>query len=153
MITITVRGMNRVDNSLRKLASQMPQIVDKVMQPWAQSARAALKSTPYPAPNTRKMRWVSEKQRRYVMAAIRDGRIKVPYRRTGNLANRWSAQRLKPGSWEIKNSARYAVYVVGKNQYWMHAGRWWIASDEVSKLTGKLVDELTKELKRVWEAG
>lgn len=33
--------------------------------------------------------WRSEKQRRYVMAMIRNGTIKIPYRRTQGLRNRW----------------------------------------------------------------
>ena len=131
MVEIEFKGFNRVQNSLRKLASQMPQLVDRAARPWAQETRGFLKSKPYPAKRA---------GQRYV--------------RTGRLANSWSAARNQPGVWAIKNSAPYSVYVVGKGtQAWMHVGRWWIAVNEVGQLTFKLTAAISKELRNVWEAG
>lgn len=56
--------------------------------------------------------WFSAKQRRYVMAAIRKGVIKVPYQRTGTLAASW---RVTGSGVEAQatSAAPYASYVVG----------------------------------------
>lgn len=56
--------------------------------------------------------WRSERQRRYVMAAIRDGRITVPYRRTQRLRRGW--QVVGSGTDTIiVNETPYAGYVMG----------------------------------------
>lgn len=153
--SLTIFGHNRVENALRRLALDLPHITGRVAYKWAQRTRAVLKSTPYPERNTQRMRWVSERQRRYVMAAIRRGDITVPYTRTGNIANRWSAQRLDTGA-ILKNSADYARYVVGdvqgQGQYWMHRNRWYrarvIVDGEIPKLRRELKEEILKEWTR-----
>jgi hypothetical protein len=156
-LSFEFRGTNRVANVLRKFASQFPEIVDKPMGAWAQRSRGVLKSTPYPKKNTERWRgrWASDKQRRYVMAAIRRGDIRVPYQRTGGLANRWSAARIKPGLWTIKNSAPYAIWVVSQDDQHkiFHKGRWWIAYNELGKLTIHLVRDISAEIGREWEKG
>ena len=153
-ISIKVDGVNRVENKLRGLASKLPKITQDASYKWAQEQRAMLKSLkPSPARNTKKMRWKSEKQRRYVMARIRDGSIKVPYQKTGNLANRWSARRVDPAGAEIRNSASYAKYVVGQRQYYMHAGRWYKARDEVLKKRGDLTKMIRTAIVAAWRSG
>lgn len=58
--------------------------------------------------------FVSERQRRYFFAALRDGRIKMPYRRSGNLAKRWGQAEADGGLTQIVgNDASYAPFVVG----------------------------------------
>ena len=54
--------------------------------------------------------WASDKQRKFVMASIRDGRIKIPYRRTQTLARNWKTY----GSGRnqiVANETPYAQYV------------------------------------------
>jgi hypothetical protein len=89
----------------------------------------------YPAQRSRKRnpgQFVSERQRRFVMASIRDGRIVVPYKRTGKLGQSWT--------WEITRHSngltgkvgtnlgmgiKYAPYVQAHGrQAQMHAGNW-----------------------------
>lgn len=153
-LSFEFRGTNRVANALRRLASQMPQVVDTAMGPWSQETRAALKAAGKGIPrNTEKMRWVSEKQRKFVMASIRDGSIQVPYRRTGRMSSSWSARRNSPGVWVIMNSAPYAVYVVGNPQYWMHSSRWYVAEDEIRKKAPELAKKVARALGRAWAAG
>jgi hypothetical protein len=58
--------------------------------------------------------FVSEKQRRYFFAALRDGSIKTPYRRSGNLSKRWGQTEEDAGLTQvIGNDAGYAPYVIG----------------------------------------
>jgi hypothetical protein len=58
--------------------------------------------------------FVSEKQRRYFFAALRDGNIKMPYRRSGNLSKRWGQSEADGGLTQIVgNDAGYASFVLG----------------------------------------
>jgi hypothetical protein len=72
--------------------------------------------------------FVSEKQRRYVMALVREG--KVPYKRTvsAGLQGAWT-QRIQQSFTglvgEIGNRKRYAMYVQGaERQALIHRGNW-----------------------------
>lgn len=51
--------------------------------------------------------FVSDKQRRFVMANIRKGIIQIPRKRTGTLGRSWSVQE--------RHSADRLVYVIGSN--------------------------------------
>jgi hypothetical protein len=56
----------------------------------------------------------SDKQRRYFFAALKDGRIQVPYKRTQTLRRRW--QIIGNGrNTIIANETPYAQYVMGDN--------------------------------------
>jgi len=57
--------------------------------------------------------WFSDKQRRYVMAAIRRGEIQIPYARTMTLQAGWQVRSEGNGNYKISNIARYAQYVQG----------------------------------------
>ena len=153
--SLTIVGHNRVENALRGLAADLPHITRRVAYKWAQHTRAILKSQPYPPKNTQRMRWVSERQRRYVMAAIRRGDIQVPYQRTGNLANRWSATQTQDGA-TLQNTADYAHWVVGDlkggGQYWMHRNRWYRARVIIEHEAPKLTQALKAEILKEWTA-
>lgn len=150
-----VKGFNRVANKLRTLAAKMDEITSDEIYKWAQQTRADLKAEPYPAKNEKSKTWASDKQRKYVMAAIREGRIQVPYRRTGGLANRWSAARTTKGA-VIRNSARYAKYVVGDEQGLgqnkeFHKGRWYQArQDVIDKRLPAMRKMLARRLLQEW---
>lgn len=133
MIQYKIVGYNRVRNSLRRLASLNSEVIDPVVGGWAKSTARKLKSTKYPPkrPNQR-------------------------YKRTGQLANKWSAVRIIGGQWTIENRAQqkgriYARYVVGDEQAWMHKGRWWRASDEIAKYTPDLTKQLTSKIEDIWQ--
>lgn len=68
--------------------------------------------------------WKSEKQRRFVMASIRDGSIRIPYSRTYNLQQGWTTQ--GEGRTQIViNGVSYAVHVYGPPQAEMMRLRSW----------------------------
>jgi hypothetical protein len=56
--------------------------------------------------------WFSDKQRRYVMAKIRSGEIRIPYNRTGRLVHGWAATRTTERV-TFGNAVPYAPYVIG----------------------------------------
>lgn len=72
--------------------------------------------------------WKSEKQRRYVMAAIRRGDIQIPYRRTQTLAQGWKA--VGSGVNQIvANETPYAGWTMGEGtQSQMMQLRGWTAA-------------------------
>lgn len=126
---LKITGATRVANRLRTAAAKMPRTVDAVVKPWGQQMRATLKATKYPRkrPNQK-------------------------YIRTGKLGNSWSSRSTRPGQIAIRNSAPYAIYVIGdqygKRQAWMHAGRWWIARSIIDEHAPELVTKLTAAIKR-----
>lgn len=73
------------------------------------------------------------------------------YRRTGTLKGDWHWGQRGTGAWAITNAANqgkgiYSRLVVGdaSEQAKVHAGRWWIAVDEVERQKKNLPDDLAK---------
>jgi len=137
-ISMEFKGYNRVANMLRLLASEMAsEVVDPVLGEWTKDVRYDLKAEPYPPK-----------------------RPKQIYVRTGQIANRWRAEQVKPGVWRIVNDAVdkygrfYAFRVVGDaqgdGQAWMHEGRWWLVREVVDGYTDDLTQRLSKDLEDYW---
>jgi hypothetical protein len=132
-VTLTIYGYNRLENKLRRIAADNPEIGDVPIQEFAQEQRAVLKSEPYPP---------KRPGQRYV--------------RTGQLANRWAVVREASSRYQIINQARskrgvyYAGYVVGKQQAWMHKGRWWQAWRVLQRNMHKLTEKLTSIYRKIW---
>lgn len=98
----------------------------------------------YPAASHGKMPWKSEKQRRFVMAGIRDGTIEVPYRRTGTLGRRWTSSVSGEGLdvvGEVGNNTVYGPYVMDRHDQAMyHAGTWPLAQDVAEQAMGDVTE-------------
>lgn len=127
MISVTVRGNNRVANHLRTVATSAPKAFDNVMYRQMQGWRSDLKAEPYPP-----------------------RRPNQTYIRTGRLANSWGVQKQSAGKYRIVNTAPYAGYVVGaRSQAWMHKERWWTVEEILSERQRRrdLTEALTKALK------
>ena len=87
----------------------------------------------YPPPSGKPMQWASEKQRRYVMAAIRSGAIQVPYQRTGNYGNSFQKQTI-PDGMSVVSQLAYAPYVRGPGQAAYHRDTWQTLDDLATSL-------------------
>lgn len=124
-IDFRVTGSQRVANGLRRIAADFPEVVEPVVKDHTKALRQKLRRQKYPP--------------------------KPPastYQRTGNLSRRFSAQRVRPGVWAIKNSAPYSGYVVDENrQAWMHQNRWWTVQEIEREGRKQLTADLSKELK------
>ena len=81
-----------------------------------------------PPPHGYRMVWKSEKQRRWFFAALREGQIVVPYRRTGRLGQRWTTEVIVAPA-EVRgvvgNVTTYGPWVQSEaKQAFIHQGRW-----------------------------
>jgi len=104
------------------------------------------------------MKFVSDRQRRFVMANIREGKITVPYvRGRGNklrgsyTLNRSYRLDLEGDTVMLKSSASYANYVVGDEQAQIHQGRWTTAREAAERIhqRGDLQYIVTKVMENI----
>ncbi len=94
----------------------------------------------YPPASGKKMVFVSERQRRYVMMMIRSGAMPVPYHRSGRLGRSWVKQPLNGGMAIISRLA-YAPYVVGDGeQAAYHRGNW----DTLDTMAAEIDDDVSQ---------
>lgn len=83
----------------------------------------------YPAQTNAPQPFKSDKSRRYFFARLKAGKIKVPYMRTQQLAEKWEvATKAYHGDSEtnVRSKRRFARFVIGekKEQSKYHAGNW-----------------------------
>jgi hypothetical protein len=123
-VSIDLNSYNRVENKLRRAASDGAKWLDDEVGEFSRKQRRRLKDARYPAK--------------------RPGQ---KYVRTGRLANSWRADKRADAQWTISNTAKYSGYVVGREkQAWMHKNRWWIFEDEMAKSTPELTKALAKRV-------
>lgn len=129
---IEIRGYNRVENKLRRLASDLSKEVDPIVREWTQEERARFKRTPYPPKPPRSK-----------------------YVRTGRLANSFAVRKESLARYIIENRAPYSSYVIGdnrgENQAWMHRGRWWLMRPMLEEHAPDLTRRISNYLRRMWE--
>lgn len=121
-------------------------LTEVVMTGFATEVMAALKIDKPRPPTPGSMRFVSEKQRRFVMAMIKQGRIQVPYVRASTKsfgsANLQASYRINKTGQDVQlvSDAPYANYVIGDQQAQIHQGRWKTSREAVQEVidTGTL---------------
>ena len=115
---------------------QYQELTRTVLLAYGQAVKQELMEDKPPPPAPGSMKYKSEKQRRFVMAMIREGKIKVPYvRGTGSglkgseSLNRSFRVDLEGDNVVLYSAASYAPYVIGDQQAEIHQGRWKKALD------------------------
>ena len=85
--------------------------------------------------------WFSDKQRRYVMAAIRSGAIQIPYRRTGQISGAWQVEGRLSKARAVNNNAA-APYVFGQAQQSNHENLvgWQKIGERLDKYANRIFD-------------
>lgn len=112
-----------------------------------------------PVPHGLKQPFKTDRQRRFFFAALRAGRLQVPYQRTGTQGLRWLL-RLNPAgqglfSAEVYNDNPYRRWVQGyrREQAKIHAGRW-SSQEEIEQAAEQALPrrlaEASSELERVF---
>ena len=115
-----------------------------------------------PAPGS--FAFVSDRQRRYFFAALREGRIQIPYRRTGTLGRSITTDVDVSGDeivGEIGTGLDYAPWAVGPDypgidgqyQAHIHEGRWWqfdeVMADNLPDAERLFIDTFFDEFKKL----
>jgi hypothetical protein len=111
-----------VDTAALRLVEDMRSLTTDVLEVVAGFAISEIENNIPPLPQQGSQTFVSAKQRRYVMAMIQKGVIKVPYVRGGraagseNLTKSMYVMRESVDSVQVVSTARYAPYVIGDQQ-------------------------------------
>jgi hypothetical protein len=101
----------------------------------------------YPPAQRRPQPFKTDKQRRFFFAALREGRIEVPYRRTMTLGRRWTTEISGSGLdlvGRVGNNTSYGPFVMARaDQAAYHAGVWPLAEDVAEQATGDVLGIFT----------
>jgi len=154
-IGIEIRGIKELRAKLKRMdTSLQADLVKAMTQATALVQREAAR---YPAPSRRPMRFVSDKQRRYVMMLVSQGR--VPYRRTGTLGRTLTSQVKSIGNdiiGTVGTNIVYAPWVIGHEsvggrgpQARYHRGTWKTLKMHLDAKRGE-IRELFKAMVRRW---
>lgn len=128
-------------------------LAEPVMVAIATETQHELSNLKPPSPKQGAMKFVSEKQRRFVMAAMKRGDITVPYRRgidkRSQRMNRSYRLVRAPQNIALTNSATYWPYVIGTQQAQIHKGRWKRVDEVIVKiLRSNLVPDVVNSILR-----
>ena len=132
-INIEVKGLAELKRKMTTLfTGNSRHIISYLLLRVGRYAQGALQGRPYPSE--------------------RPGQT---YRRTGQLNRAWYARITKNDTISIINPAKgksgyYASYVVGDQQAWMHAGRWWQARNVVEESLPQAIEETSEYTEAVW---
>lgn len=122
-IEVDAAGMDRINQRFGSLANAL----HAPMQESLESLRSYMADN-YPPPYHGGAHFVSDRQRRYVMWAIRNGVIQVPYVRTGKLGQSWTYEIHSTGNGirgAVGPGISYARWVQSsQHQARIHQGRW-----------------------------
>lgn len=123
-------------------AAEIAESVRAVTLAFGQFTRNEL-ANQKPAPPKSSPGFVSERQRRFVMAAIKRGLIVVPYRRGSaksngsEFLNQSYSVTMRGNTGYLESSASYAPFVVGDKQAAIHSGRWETAENAAERLISR----------------
>ena len=117
-----------------------PDLTRDIAQAVAKEAvEPELAKEPFRTQPYKKMQFVSDKQRAFVMAAIRTGDIQVPYRRTGQIGI--SEQHATTSGMDVTVPVEYSDLVRTKGkQAKFHEGTWEDTESIASRLEADIVE-------------
>lgn len=147
-ITIELRGFKEYIAAMRA----QPEIMRREMFDTTRRAVMLVQDQArYPPPSRAPMQFKSDKQRRYVMMLVRQG--KVPYRRTGTLGRTIGTEVRALGAvtiGAIGTNTVYAPHVIDtKRQARYHTGTWFTLQGLIRKNAGAIKALYEDMIKRV----
>lgn len=127
-LSVQVRNAKLVEKRFEDLTKEIPEIAEGRLRGRMVSAQKRVSTYPPTYAGEPPHHWASEKQRRYVMWAIRNGTIKVPYQRTGKYGESWKIEKVK-GGYKLFSTYPVAKWIAGtardpEMQYHIHKTRW-----------------------------
>ncbi|CAB4128128.1 hypothetical protein UFOVP107_10 [uncultured Caudovirales phage] len=128
-----------VQNASLHLIEKVRQLQENVLPVVADLAVTELiRNDPPPPARGSAPGFVSDRQRKFVMAGKRNGTIQIPYVRgrgagkSQKLNRSYLVLRGTIAESQVVSTASYAQYVVGNKQAPIHQGRW-LTTDEIAK--------------------
>ena len=129
----------QVQNATLNLIEKTRQLQQDVLPVVAALAVTELiKNDPPPPARGSAPGFVSDRQRKFVMAGKRNGTIQIPYVRgrgagkSQKLNRSYLVLRGMIAESQVVSTASYAQYVIGNKQAPIHQGRW-LTTDEIAK--------------------
>jgi len=151
VITVSLQLDQRQLDSINARFGHLSGVLRSPMEASLELLRSYMADT-YPPPFAGKAHFVSERQRRYVMWAIRNGVIKVPYVRTGKLGQSWDYQITVTGNGlrgTVGPGISYGIWVQSsERQAVIHRGRWRTDLDAVNANRGAIVRHFVAAIRR-----
>jgi hypothetical protein len=132
-----------IENAALHLTEKMRAAQQVAMATIAEIAKTRLNKEKPPEPEPGSMKWVSDKQERFVKRMFAMGKMKKYVRGRGNglpwqpskaLNNSYVIMKEQIGEVSIISTAAYARYVVGEEQSQIHRGRWKKGSEVAQEL-------------------
>lgn len=152
-LNIQVRGVDQLVLKLGRLVAftnLRPAMTESLNKVWGDLAKY-----PHRPTSGTFAGFKSEKQRRWFFAALREGLIEVPYRRTGTLGRSWTMRidsTMDGIEGRIGTNIVYAPWVQDRDrQAAIHQGRWQTAQDVLEKLKDWIVRRFNSQIKRLLE--
>lgn len=150
-ISVTITGVEPIKAKINSLRSGL------AFQRGVAIGAATIKTfmADYPAQIHRPQPFKTDKQRRYVMWALKNGQLSFPYRRGGGrserLGARWTIIITDGGMGAtIQNNASYARMVQKEGaQVGYHVGNWQTDQDAVDQKSQDVVDSIESEVSAV----
>lgn len=147
MANIEIEGLDRLLTKLDRITA-----IRVLAPPMVRSlARLNTYMAKYPKARQQKQPFKSDKQRRFFFAALKDGRIVVPYRRTGLLGRSWTMNVQTTAQQVIgvlNNPTPYGPFVQAPPpaQAVYHQGNWRTTDDAVTKLQAAIVRDFHRAI-------
>ncbi len=145
-LSVQVRNATLVEKRFEDFTKEVPQIGAGRLRGRLESAKTFIARYPPLWAGGRPGGWRSDKQRRYVLWAIRQGIIKVPYQRTGYYGSHWIIDKIDNGyRLRFTGPSKYRWVsggARGEDQARIHQGRW----AHIRAATEQAVNGLPKEI-------
>lgn len=153
-LSVKVRGATLVAKKFEDFTGEVKQISAGRLRGRLEAAQKLVAKYPSRYAGEPPHHWASEKQRRYVMFAIAQGWIKVPYRRTGKYADSWQIDKLPDNTgYMLRSTYPAAQYIAGnaygQMQYHIHQTRWAKLRDATEQSIEKLPEEIQDNIAMV----
>ncbi len=146
-MTLKTTGAELVRKGLEDLAREIPLISRQRIYELMQDIRDVMRTPGVPPSHP--IKWDSDKQRRYVLAMLREA-DNLPYRRTDATPRAWDIEKTSNG-YRLYNPKNWAVYLYGNyegaRQSRIHEGRHPLAQETIeiglSRLPGEIEEHIT----------
>ena len=148
---LSINPNNRVLQQLVEQMERTPKLLKKELKKTLNKTSNVVKQEmkkEVPQGAKHPIEWTSEKQRRFVMAKLKE-EGNLPYRRTNEIVNGWRFRVNAKGGInigvEFTNISPKARFVIGGDQQKFHANTGWIhANDSMRKHIPRYVDAVEK---------